>query len=61
MNNLKTFLVGGCYVQLKPVKNSCSQSQSLAEYYVASAILYRKVPHMLYAKYQPIGSGEEVV
>ena len=25
------------------------------------AILYRKVPHMLQAKYQPSGSGEEVV
>ena len=35
-----------------------------AEYYVASAILYREVPHMLNAKYQPKWpnvSGEEVV
>ena len=35
-----------------------------AEYYVASAILYREVPHMLHAKYQTNwsnGSGEEVV
>ena len=35
-----------------------------AEYYVASAILYREEPHMLHAKYQPNlpeGPGEEVV
>ena len=34
-----------------------------AEYYVASSILYREVPHMLHAKYQPNwlnGPGEEV-
>ena len=38
--------------------------KNFAEYYVASAILYREVPHMLHATYQPNwpnGSGEEVV
>ena len=38
--------------------------KNFAEYYVASAILYRDVPHILHAKYQPNwpnGSGEEVV
>ena len=36
----------------------------IAEYPVASAILYREVPYMLHTKYQPkwpSGSGEEVV
>ena len=75
VNNLKTFLVEGCYVQLKSVKNMLftitvlgylhqqgvrSDSKMItefkkifAEYYVAPAILYREVPHMLHAKYQP--------
>ena len=75
VNNLETFLVGGCYVRLKSVKNmlftfnvlgylhhqgALSDSKliidfkkTFAEYYVALAILYREVPHMLHAKYQP--------
>ena len=52
-------------------QGACSDSKlitefkkTFAEYYVASAILYREVPHMLHAKYQPNwqnGSEEEVV
>ena len=69
--NLKTFLVGGCYVKktctitvlgylhqqvaLSDSKLITEFKKNFAEYYVASAILYREVPHMVHAKYQQFG------